>query len=1137
MGILNATAILLTVLPFQDPASTKPQDPRPESFILNIHAYPQETIAVFGMNPVEPHSGQLYETSLYAMWQKLAVNGHSKALMDGLVAQAAQATGLTPEQFQKLAGQGVSAGITGWSGSEPNWMGLAELGDNTSDIQGALERARTAQKGAPVSRRWQDTQLWTIKIEGEQTLTYAVHGTTLVFGSSAQEVGPAISRLSEGREAAASLGSLISSANYKAFLTDIQRESKNQSLLAGYIDLGAILKQAIPMIPARQRGAVSRTLNALHVNEMYALGITTRISGGVVHDLVRLCMPNPERGVLGALLVAPKQTSTASAKITPNDISSFALTHVDFARLYEELLTVATVIDPAYPSMIREMVRGAKAANEFELEADLLQNLGNEIVTMQWQDEASGKQEFAVVLKMRDGTRLERALDRFRQLTGKAMGRFKAYQLSQITGRSQLPSMAVGAHHLVFATTQERLRSMTELIAKSETPGEPKNTDVEAMLRRTTSSTVATGWSDLSLIAVGYFDQLLDSSMGSSLPTSVDTAGLRSAFLELASQLGELRTSVDIDRAGISMRAHSTSGNLLGLATAFSGAAAQSMPDVLTGITTQEGIKQQGQRQDERFRSLLSGLGTAIQSYQEEHGGRYPTLSTLMASGAITPEMAGSPVDAETFLIGEYLLTILQPAETETPENFALVAWPAESKTGTVYLCLTDLQPKANQLIAGTQGMKRIQVEDLFLGGDHSGELTTGWSTIMSTQATITALDDKILPATIEAYNTVLAIENGDEGTRPADLIKLLGSAHPTVAARAAFALGKLKYEAGALALCSIAVDHVSLDVRQHAMAAIVKLRNPATLETSVTVLNSDNETLRSLAAQNLGRLQARAHSGPLLSALRSKPNADSEGEDKVQVVLALTDIGETAHLLTTAEALREPTKAQATALAFMFQTLSPKLDTEKEVTTLMGVLGHDSSMLRRYAITRLGQLKNPKSVSALEKQLASETNELRPLVEVALTAVRGNEFTAESSNLPPWLDQHWQKAQQSWYSFTDQQKAIVLGGSGGMLLLVIGTSLVMRRRRRRGEAEAWASMVNPSDEHEGDENYADGEYVEGEYAEGEYAEGEYAEGEFEEGDYVEGEFIEGEEADDEWIETESLDTIGAGDYDTEEPR
>lgn len=247
--------------------------------------------------------------------------------------------------------------------------------------------------------------------------------------------------------------------------------------------------------------------------------------------------------------------------------------------------------------------------------------------------------------------------------------------------------------------------------------------------------------------------------------------------------------------------------------------------------------------------------------------------------------------------------------------------------------------------------------------------------------------------------------------------------------------------------------------------------------------------------------------------------------------LLALTDIGDPSSLIAAATSVKNPNRTMAEALTYMFQRISPTLEPEQEIKPLVAALDSNCLMLRRYVIQRLGQLKDPTTVTALENRLAKEDKQLQPLITVSLDAIRGDTGIGDpeqpASKAKATIREWIKTANAAWAKLTKQQQYMILGGTCGLFLLSVMFLILRIRRRRRLAGEAWANMVNPSDEYLEDGGYGD-EYGEGEYAEGEYAqEGEYeeyAEGEYVEGEFVEGEYVEGEDDEGEYVEMDAND-------------
>jgi hypothetical protein len=186
--------------------------------------------------------------------------------------------------------------------------------------------------------------------------------------------------------------------------------------------------------------------------------------------------------------------------------------------------------------------------------------------------------------------------------------------------------------------------------------------------------------------------------------------------------------------------------------------------------------------------------------------------------------------------------------------------------------------------------------------------------------------------------------------------------------------------------------------------------------------------------------------------------------------LLALCDMEATDQLLPAATAIAATGDQHAGhALTFFFQTLSPKMPRKDEVTLMLAVLDHSEPMLRRYAIGRLGTLAEPSTASALEGRLATESNELRPLVEVALQRVQKRSHANAAADAAA-ADSLLAQLKNRWDNLPKEQQYVALGLCGAALvMLFVVMRLIARWRRARASAAAAAAtvaLVDPSDEY-----------------------------------------------------------------------
>jgi len=320
-------------------------------------------------------------------------------------------------------------------------------------------------------------------------------------------------------------------------------------------------------------------------------------------------------------------------------------------------------------------------------------------------------------------------------------------------------------------------------------------------------------------------------------------------------------------------------------------------------------------------------------------------------------------------------------------------------------------------------------------------------------------------PADVAA---LAAAERAGADADVAVLAACTASPNAAVANRAAWLLARCLVPAATSPLQEVARASPHADARLLAMQALVRIGAPASVAVGCAALADQDRRVRTVAAQLLGRLRAPAGAPALLALLdRSSrlPAEDGPATDAAAALLALCDLADPANLLPAATTVHAgQQRGLGQALAFGFQTLSPKLDRPAEVTLLVAVLDHREALLRRYAITRLGELADPVSALALERRLASEGDELRPLVEVALARTRRQQHgrSDDGATLLASL-------REAWNGLSETQR-LAAGVSGGVLLLLLACAAIAVALRRRAAAqydsEAATELVAPSDEY-----------------------------------------------------------------------
>ncbi|MEO0480117.1 MAG: HEAT repeat domain-containing protein [Planctomycetota bacterium] len=266
------------------------------------------------------------------------------------------------------------------------------------------------------------------------------------------------------------------------------------------------------------------------------------------------------------------------------------------------------------------------------------------------------------------------------------------------------------------------------------------------------------------------------------------------------------------------------------------------------------------------------------------------------------------------------------------------------------------------------------------------------------------------------------------EGNSPEALASLLSTPSDLVNARAAWLLAQHPDRIAAPALAA-ALQSDSKPLRQNAMIALCGLKKKAPIQTMREALEHDDVTIRGLAAQFLGR-HGQAMDATLLFELIDR--TDVPGPDRTAAILALADRRAAQDVVRAASAIESPSDEEERALAFALQSTSQDLGSEDELASLLDLLAHDATLVRRYAIERLGQLGDPRAVDSLERRLGTESDALRPKVEAALTASRGVETTQTLPNL------------------ASEDNLIPVAAGGGVFVLALVTIFLLSRRRRQ---------------------------------------------------------------------------------------
>ncbi|MBL8754547.1 MAG: hypothetical protein JNK15_14680 [Planctomycetes bacterium] len=328
--------------------------------------------------------------------------------------------------------------------------------------------------------------------------------------------------------------------------------------------------------------------------------------------------------------------------------------------------------------------------------------------------------------------------------------------------------------------------------------------------------------------------------------------------------------------------------------------------------------------------------------------------------------------------------------------------------------------------------------------------------------------DPVVAPAHADAV-ALAAIERAPAEADPVELARLAGSADAKVAERAAFLLASRKDRPAYEPMRTVARQSPHAGARVQAMHGVLRIADVGSTTTGIEALQDPDRRVRTLAAQLLGTLKRPTAVEPLLAAIEGAPQQREPGPatDLQACVLALHDLGAHEVLLRVATRLHDLTaEGTGPVLAFACQGLLPKMQKEQQTTFLLAILAHREPVVRRFAIAELSARKDPSTAKALEGRLAAETDELRPLVELALANVRQDRSATrdELGRARHNFDLLVASATKHWQALLPWQQGCV----AGIPVLLVALWLFARARARRAAAAAAAAetlaLVAPSE-------------------------------------------------------------------------
>jgi HEAT repeat protein len=1020
-------------------AALLPQTPPDDTAGTLRHAslLPPETLVAIEVAPTASFRAELEQTKL---WSTLQESLDQPALRDVLAALSNPflgqfGDGVRPSDL--LSNGGTVAIVRYGSGQDPKYgvVAILEAGTQASRLTNSLDERSTDPKAGVVKRDRGAARGWLIDTPYAR-VALALAGTTMVVGTPADTADVVLDRRS-GRDTTA----LAGSPGYRDFCDHVGSRASADRIVTVYCDFGNAIDQAVARLPFPTRDPLTRWFTNLGVDRIRAAGLLLEVGGGMVRERLVVGLPSPRPPMLEALFPSKGHIALDTATLAPRDIAAFSAVHLDVRGLYLSLLSTLDDVEPDAAASVRGVVQTVGKQLGVDLESDVIFALGQRIVSMAWpNNNPSSSGDWVYVLDLERRDRLGDALAR---LPGFDHGKIGGHDL--IVQRSGGVSFAVSTGSFVIADSERTLRRWLG-DQRAPTP----HPEVRATLVQLSEGGIGCGWMNLRPLMSDALRTLDQAG-----PMLGDAAALRGVVSRAATHLSPLSWRLYSNSQGVTVQFDSGSGFLSEIALATLGVGAEEALNDPAMAQLLSATKSSADARAVRIAQVLAALQIGETRYFERHK-TYCDIDSLLENGLVDRDLFEGRRPDGVHAVGDMLVSALLTTEGEP--HWMAVVWPMDRRTGDVF-AVGDLHgPMRNELVARTRGMSLPMLRDVFLRGDANAGLTPGW------RALDLGADSMEVPLAVAGtgeaatLGILTALEKRGEAAVD-DILKYLDSDSPRVVARAIFALGKLRASKSVPRLIEVALQSTSIEVQQQAMRALLLFGDRRTIQASMELLASKDATVRKIAATNLGRLKA-SEARDVLNALAAKTDASrADDEDSAAALLALGEIGDPAVLLLASSSCKSPGKRSEEALVWLFQTLSPKLEGEGEETkALIAVLDHESTLLRRYAVQRLGDLRDPNAASALEGRLAQENDQLRPLVEVALASIRGGMGEAEKTGLAGVAQQIGAAVQRLW---SDRRiRGLIIAVGSFLAVVAIGLTMVFRRQRKRRKGENWAARA-----------------------------------------------------------------------------
>ncbi len=1041
------------------PAKAQPQE---QDVVALAGLLPKECLAVFSVSATAAHSKELAKTGL----GQLLLPSLRFMPMDDMKGEFAD-TQLSLTDLGAALSHGFSIACPGLQLSgQPKVILVANMADATEKIQtelrSVLETVLTGQTMAPY-RKVNEVQVWSGEFAPEQLFFYAFKDQTFFASNDYDELEASLFRAHKSE-----LSSLQNNERYQIFASKAKAEGP--ALVSFFMKPNTLLDQALSSLPAQFSRKARQILGQLEFHKFSELGTMLRAKDGLIHDYTWISYPEPRTGLLATLMGSDQQVDAELFKSIDADAISATVFHLNFRQLFDDVLALLTTFDPSMTQMAKMLQDDLKQSTEVDLANDVLSVMDHRVLLQEWKLPGQQSRHMAISIGLRDGLRFENALKRLQNtlpVSATSVDGIAAYALANPDPKAKTEMVIATYKGQVFLATSmsaaERMKAVLDDPAG--------NAEVAVALENLSTMPNAFSWANTRELGKTWL---------MSLGEEIEEVALAK---ELANSLAQMQdpmlSAFYQEHEGFVARGSSPIGNpylsltlAMGLRVGLNKLSSSALGNSFSQGSTEEltQLMHDIQQAEMDFKSNSS------RDVNGNGQGEFGNLDNLVANGFILPNHLGETQGKGCYLWNNHRIKVLLPQSLELREQkFVVVAWPANNMTGEVYALTQNNQLQVNDILAQSEGIVDFDLRDLFAEGEFESELTTGWRSLELSPVTAPSLAS-VQPheeaSVREAYEHLLRAEAANKANL--EILKYLRSPHSGIVARAAFTVRKLKMQQATPQLADLVATHPETLVQQHALYALIAFKDQQSIAASLTALQSSDPTVRGLAATNLGKLKVNNAMEPLLNLLSANPEED--GKDQVAALCALADIGNPACLIPAAAANKSPSKNHGHALAYLFSQLSPQLATKAEVAALLVVLDNDSTLLRRYAIQRLGTLGDHNAVNALEGRLTQE-NELRPLILVSLDNIRGNKHkTGDGADGSPRLglsgalQETTARSKSFWNSLQRSQRYMLMGAVAGVLLIIMMMLVLRSHRRRKAEGENWAAMVAPSDDFAGNE-------------------------------------------------------------------